>query len=140
VRSTHAGRCEMVAAVAQPATIAPQPAASALGASRQRLTLAAMCIGQAMILLDNTIVNVASPSIQRELGVTPGNLEWVVNAYVLALGSLILVGGTLGDRYGRKRLLLAGLTIFAVFSSPARWRPTTRSSSCSARARASAPR
>jgi EmrB/QacA subfamily drug resistance transporter len=106
----------MVAAVAQPAATAPQPAASGLGASRQRLTLAAMCIGQAMILLDNTIVNVALPSIQHELRVTPGNLEWVVNAYVLALASLILVGGTLGDRYGRKRLFLIGLTVFTVFS------------------------
>jgi EmrB/QacA subfamily drug resistance transporter len=107
----------MVAAVAHEAVIAPHPAAGELGVSRQRLTLAAMCIGQGMILLDNTIVNVALPSIQRELRVTPGNLEWVVNAYVLALASLILVGGTLGDRYGRKRLFLAGLTIFAAFSA-----------------------
>jgi DHA2 family methylenomycin A resistance protein-like MFS transporter len=107
----------MVAAVAQPAATAPQPAASELSASRQHLTLAAVCMGQAMILLDNTIVNVALPSIQRELGVTPSNLEWVVNAYVLALASLILVGGTLGDRYGRKRLFLAGLAIFAFFSA-----------------------
>jgi MFS transporter, DHA2 family, methylenomycin A resistance protein len=107
----------MVASVAHQAAIAPQPVAGELSVSRQRLTLAAMCIGQGMILLDNTIVNVALPSIQRELGVTPGNLEWVVNAYVLALASLILVGGTLGDRYGRRRLFLAGLTIFAVFSA-----------------------
>ena len=76
-----------------------------------------MCIGQGMILLDNTIVNVALPAIQRGLGVTPGNLEWTVNAYVLALASLIILGGTLGDRYGRKRLYLIGLVVFTVFSA-----------------------
>jgi EmrB/QacA subfamily drug resistance transporter len=88
-----------------------------LSARRRRLTLVAMCFGQGMILLDNTIVNVALPSIQRELGVTPSNLEWVVNAYVVALASLILVGGALGDRYGRKRLFLVGLATFTVFSA-----------------------
>jgi EmrB/QacA subfamily drug resistance transporter len=88
-----------------------------LSERRRRLTLVAMCAGQGMILLDNTIVNVALPSIQAGLGVTPGNLEWVVNAYVLALATLILVGGTLGDRYGRKRVYLAGLVVFTAFSA-----------------------
>src|SRR3954452_13997159 len=76
-----------------------------------------MCVAQGMILLDNTIVNVALPSIQRELDAEPGNLIWVVNAYVLALASLIMVGGTLGDRYGRKRVFLVGLAIFTVMSA-----------------------
>jgi MFS transporter, DHA2 family, methylenomycin A resistance protein len=84
---------------------------------RRRLTLVAMCAGQAMILLDNTIVNVALPSIQTGLGVTPGNLEWVVNAYVLAFAALILVGGTLGDRYGRKRVYVAGIVVFTACSA-----------------------
>ena len=88
-----------------------------LDPGRRRLTLVAMCIGQGMILLDNTIVNVALPAIQKGLGVTPGALEWTVNAYVLALASLIIVGGTLGDRYGRKRLYLIGLAIFTIFSA-----------------------
>src|SRR5262245_52439711 len=88
-----------------------------LSERRRRLTLIAMCFGQGMILLDNTIVNVARPSIQSALGVTPSNLEWVVNAYVLALASLILVGGALGDRYGRKRLFLIGLATFTVCSA-----------------------
>ncbi|MGE5785959.1 MAG: MFS transporter [Myxococcales bacterium] len=83
-----------------------------LSARRRVMTLVAMCVAQGMILLDNTIVNVALPSIQRELDVDPGNLIWVVNAYVLALASLIMVGGTLGDRYGRKRLFIVGLAIF----------------------------
>jgi MFS transporter, DHA2 family, methylenomycin A resistance protein len=93
--------------------VAEQP----LSARRRVVTLVAMCVAQGMILLDNTIVNVALPSIQRELDVDPGNLIWVVNAYVLALASLIMVGGTLGDRYGRKRLFLIGLTIFTVMSA-----------------------
>ena len=76
-----------------------------------------MCIGQGMILLDNTIVNVALPSIQRGLRVTPGNLEWTINAYVLALASLIILGGTLGDRYGRRRFYLVGLVGFTVCSA-----------------------
>ena len=86
-------------------------------ARRRRLTLVAMCFGQGMILLDTTIVNVALPSIQAELGATPATLEWVINAYVLALAALILVGGTLGDRFGRKRIYLTGLTIFTVASA-----------------------
>ena len=88
-----------------------------LSARRRVVTLVAMCVAQGMILLDNTIVNVALPSIQRELDVDPGNLIWVVNAYVLALASLIMVGGTLGDRYGRKRVFLVGLAIFTAMSA-----------------------
>ena len=93
------------------------PAPEPLDPARRRLTLVAVCIGQGMILLDNTIVNVALPAIQRGLRVTPGALEWTVNAYVLSLASLIILGGTLGDRYGRKRLYLIGLAIFTVFSA-----------------------
>ena len=76
--------------------------------ARQRWTLAACCCSQFLILLDVTTLNVALPSIQRELGVSSGNLVWVINAYVLPLASLILVAGTLGDRYGRRRVFLAG--------------------------------
>jgi MFS transporter, DHA2 family, methylenomycin A resistance protein len=93
------------------------PSGSDLDDRQRRLTLFVTCIGQGMILLDNTIVNVALPAMQRELRISPGNLEWTVNAYVLALASLILLGGTLGDRYGRKRLFLVGLAIFTVFSA-----------------------
>jgi MFS family permease len=84
---------------------------------RPRLTLVAMCIAQGLILLDVTIVNVALPAIQRDLRVTPGNLEWVISAYTLALATLILVGGALGDRYGRKRIYLLGLTVFTACSA-----------------------
>ena len=85
--------------------------------ARQRWTLLAACFAQFMILLDVTIVNVALPSIQRELDVSTGDLVWTINAYVLPLASLILVGGTLGDRYGRKRIFTLGFVVFTVFSA-----------------------
>ena len=76
-------------------------------------TLFAMCFALFMIMLDNTVVNVALPSIQRSLDITnPENLEWTVNAYVLTFAALILLGGKLGDRFGRKRIFLVGLAIF----------------------------
>jgi MFS transporter, DHA2 family, methylenomycin A resistance protein len=84
--------------------------------SRNRLTLLAMCIGQGMILLDVTIVNVALPSIQRQLHESSGDLEWVVSAYALSLAALIPVSGTLGDRFGRKRFFAAGMVVFALGS------------------------
>ena len=84
---------------------------------RQRWTLVATCFAQFMILLDVTIVNVALPSIQHELDVTPGTLVWTINAYVLPLAAFILVGGTLGDRYGRKRVFTIGFALFTVFSA-----------------------
>ena len=84
--------------------------------ARQRWTLAACCCSQFLILLDVTTLNVALPSIQRELDVSTGNLVWVINAYVLPLASLILVAGTLGDRYGRRRVFLAGFGLFTIFS------------------------
>ena len=84
---------------------------------RQIWTLAAACFSQFMIQLDVTIVNVTLPSIQQALAVGPGRLVWIVDAYVLPLASLILVGGTLGDRLGRKRVFLAGFVAFTVFSA-----------------------
>jgi MFS transporter, DHA2 family, methylenomycin A resistance protein len=80
------------------------------------LTLLAMCVSNFIIQVDVTIVNVALPSIQHGLHTTPGDLEWVISAYALALAALIPVGGALGDRYGRKRIFLGGLTVFALGS------------------------
>ena len=80
-------------------------------------TLFAMCFALFMIMLDNTVVNVALPSIQRSLKTTPQNLEWTVNAYVLSFATLILLGGKLGDRFGRKRMFLVGLLLFTVSSA-----------------------
>src|SRR5215217_8094181 len=107
---------------------------------RRVVTLVAMCVAQGMILLDNTIVNVALPPIQRELDVEPGNLIWIVNAYVLALASFIMVGGTLGDRYGRKRVFVIGLAIFTAMSAACALSPKpTPCSSLLALRRASVP-
>jgi EmrB/QacA subfamily drug resistance transporter len=80
-------------------------------------TLFAMCFALFMIMLDNTIVNVALPSIQRALNPSPANLEWTVNAYVLSFAALILLGGKLGDRFGRKRMFVVGLIIFTAASA-----------------------
>jgi EmrB/QacA subfamily drug resistance transporter len=80
-------------------------------------TLAAMCFGLFMIMLDNTIVNVALPSIQRSLHTTPETLQWTIDAYVLTFAVLILLGGKLGDRFGRKRMFLVGLLIFTLASA-----------------------
>jgi EmrB/QacA subfamily drug resistance transporter len=80
-------------------------------------TLAAMCFGLFMIMLDNTVVNVALPSIQSDLKTTPENLEWTINSYFLSFAALILLGGKLGDRFGRKRIFLVGLAIFTLSSA-----------------------
>jgi EmrB/QacA subfamily drug resistance transporter len=80
-------------------------------------TLAAMCFALFMIMLDNTIVNVALPSIQRSLHTTAETLQWTIDAYVLTFAVLILLGGKLGDRFGRKRMFLIGLGIFTLASA-----------------------
>ena len=97
-------------------------AAAAQG--RKWLTLAAMCFGLFLIMLDNTIVNVALPSIQRQLHASPSTLEWTINAYVLAFAVLIMLGGKLGDRFGRKKMFLVGLTIFTAMSAACALAPT----------------
>jgi MFS transporter, DHA2 family, methylenomycin A resistance protein len=75
-----------------------------------------MCIAQGMILLDITIVNIALPSIERELHESAGSLEWVISAYALSLATLIPLSGTLGDRFGRRRFFVIGMVIFAIGS------------------------
>jgi DHA2 family methylenomycin A resistance protein-like MFS transporter len=75
-----------------------------------------MCIAQGMILLDVTIVNIALPSIQRELHASAGELEWVISGYALSLAALIPLSGSLGDRFGRKRFFAAGMVVFALGS------------------------
>ena len=98
--------------------------AAAPAQGRKWLTLAAMCFGLFLIMLDNTIVNVALPSIQRQLDASPSTLEWTINAYVLAFAVLIMLGGKLGDRFGRKKMFLVGLTIFTAMSAACALAPT----------------
>jgi EmrB/QacA subfamily drug resistance transporter len=103
---------------AQPALLADvdDDAVSARRPQRSRSTLAAMCIATFMIQVDVTIVNVALPRIQADLGLKPGDLVWVISAYALSLAALIPVGGALGDHYGRKRAFLVGMGLFALGS------------------------
>ena len=83
---------------------------------RRQLALWLLCAASLMIILDGTIVTVALPSIQRQLGFSAVSLSWVVNAYLIAFGSLLLLAGRLGDLIGRKRMFLAGLAAFTVAS------------------------
>jgi EmrB/QacA subfamily drug resistance transporter len=78
--------------------------------------LVLVCLAQFMVILDATIVNVALPSIQQDLGLSEANLQWIVNAYTLVFGGFLLLGGRAGDLIGRKRLFLAGLVVFTVAS------------------------
>jgi EmrB/QacA subfamily drug resistance transporter len=85
--------------------------------SRRRwLALVVVCFGQLMIMLDSTIVNVALPSIQHDLSFTQADLTWVVNAYLIAYGSFLLVAGRAGDLIGRKKVFLAGVALFTLAS------------------------
>jgi EmrB/QacA subfamily drug resistance transporter len=81
------------------------------------IVLFTMCFALAMAMLDNTVVNVALPTISRELDAGVSELQWIVDGYVLVFASLLLTGGIAGDRYGRKKIFLAGLAIFTLASA-----------------------
>jgi EmrB/QacA subfamily drug resistance transporter len=83
---------------------------------RRWVALVVVCMGQLMVMLDSTIVNVALPVIQRDLGFTPANLTWVVNSYLIAYGSFLLVAGRAGDLIGRRKIFLAGVFLFTAAS------------------------
>jgi EmrB/QacA subfamily drug resistance transporter len=83
---------------------------------RRWIALAVLCLGQLMMVLDATIVNVALPSIQRELHFTQQNLTWVMNGYLITFGGFLLLAGRLGDLIGRKKVFLAGLVLFTAAS------------------------
>ena len=80
------------------------------------LILVLVCFAQFMVVLDATVVNVALPSIQNDLGLSEANLQWIVNAYTLVFGGFLLLGGRAGDLLGRKRLFLFGIVVFTVAS------------------------
>src|SRR5580700_10926490 len=84
--------------------------------ARRWAILAVLCLSVFLALVDNTIVNVALPSISKQLHATTSNLQWIVDAYSLMFAALLLVGGSLGDRYGRKGALQCGLMGFGAFS------------------------
>src|SRR6202165_2814895 len=85
-------------------------------ARRQGLALALLCIAQFMVVLDFSIVNVALPSMQKDLNFSTQNLQWVVSAYSLTLGGFLLLGGRMADLYGRRLLFILGLTLFSLAS------------------------
>src|SRR5919106_5687674 len=84
--------------------------------ARKWWTLLTTCVAMFMLLLDITIVNVALPDIQRELGASFSDLQWVVDAYALTLASFLLMSGSLGDRLGRRRVFAIGFAVFTVAS------------------------
>src|SRR5580765_3125732 len=83
---------------------------------RRWLALYVLCLGDLMIVLDATIVNLALPSFRTDLAFSQASLAWVVNAYLLTFGGFLLLGGRLGDLYGHRRLFLAGITLFTLAS------------------------
>ena len=91
-----------------------QPAAAS--ERRRWIALGVLCLGQLMMVLDATIVNVALPSIQRELHFSQGNLTWVINGYLVTFGGFLLLAGRMGDLVGRKRVFLTGLVMFTAAS------------------------
>jgi EmrB/QacA subfamily drug resistance transporter len=87
--------------------------------NRKWWTLGAMCLSMFMIMLDSTVVNVALPSIQKDLHTTVDQLEWVVNGYTLSFAALLVTGGRLGDIFGRRLIFMIGVAVFAISSATA---------------------
>ncbi|MER7190232.1 MFS transporter [Streptomyces flaveolus] len=104
-----------MSAVSGPAP-SPAPPASPPEPRTRRLALGVIATGMLMIILDGSIVTVAMPVIQNDLDFTPAGLSWVVNAYLIAFGSLLLLAGRLGDMIGRRRMFLAGIAVFTAAS------------------------
>src|SRR5579859_4917901 len=104
----------------------PQPVGNGLSLSPRRRvwTLVLVSIGLFMVVLDNLVVNVALPSIHREFGASIQALEWTVSAYVLAYAVFLLTGAALGDRWGRRRMFVAGIALFTVAAAGAALAPT----------------
>ena len=92
------------------------PAAASCSKTRGRWILAATILASSMAFIDGTVVNVALPALQTNLNATAADVQWVIESYALLLSALLLVGGSLGDHYGRRRVFLLGVVIFAVAS------------------------
>src|SRR5580700_7466765 len=93
-----------------------EPLGGRAGLERRWWTLIAVCGATFMLLVDVTIVQVALPTIQRHLGASFSDLQWVIDAYALSLAALILTWGSISDRFGRKRVFIAGLSVFTASS------------------------
>ena len=99
-----------------PCNASPATATSATPAAHPRLTLAATILASSLAFIDGSVVNVALPAIGHSLDATAADLQWAVNAYLLPLSALLLLGGAIGDRFGRKRMLVTGIAVFALAS------------------------
>src|ERR1700754_95529 len=88
-----------------------------MSTDRRWISLVVLCTGMLMIILDGTIVNVALHSIQEDLGFSQSSLAWVVNAYLIPFGGLLLLAGRFGDLIGRKRIFVTGLVVFTSASA-----------------------
>src|SRR5688500_18661602 len=95
---------------------ASSPAEVAMGSGPGRWVLAVAVLGSGLAFLDGTVVNVALPEIGRDLDASTSDLQWILNGYLLTLASLILLGGSLGDRHGRRRIFVLGVGLFTVAS------------------------
>src|SRR3981189_411253 len=101
------------------------PAApAALSRRHKRLTLAATILGSSMAFVDGSVVNIAVPTIQQALHANATSTQWIVNAYLLMLGALVLVGGSAADLYGRRRIFLLGIAGFTMASIACGLSPT----------------
>src|SRR6202012_1736454 len=128
-RAARAGAGDAARAAPRPGRMPPgggDPMTAKILAHRHRLvndenskwwTLGAMCFALFMVMLDNTVVNVALPSIQRDLHASIAGLEWTVNAYTLSFAVLLVTGGGLGDLFGPRRMFLFGVVVFAASSA-----------------------
>lgn len=116
VVAAQASPCDALVIHTQPATV-DRPC------RRKRLALAATILGSSMAFIDGSVVNVALPAIQGELGASVAAMQWVVNAYLLFLGSLVLVSGAMGDKLGRRTVFIAGIALFTLASAACGFAP-----------------
>jgi EmrB/QacA subfamily drug resistance transporter len=117
IDTPHAPDTTPVGSTASARAAEGQASAGPDAADRRRwIALAVLCLGQLMMVLDATIVNVALPSIQRDLHFSQGNLTWVMNGYLITFGGFLLLAGRMGDLVGRKKVFLSGLVLFTAAS------------------------
>src|SRR5271170_5422901 len=103
----------------------PTPTPAAVAHPRRWLLLPVLCLSVFLVVVDNTIVNVALPSFARNLHASDADLQWIVDAYSLTFAGLLLAGGGIGDRLGRKGTMQVGLVFFGLFSAAAAFSDST---------------
>ncbi|MFC7469477.1 MFS transporter [Actinomadura keratinilytica] len=121
----------------------PEPAPAPPSSTRRGnpwLTLIAVAFGLFMVALDGSVVSMANPEIGRDLNAGTADLQWVTNSYLLALAAALILGGKLGDRFGRRTYYLIGVAASPSPRSPSAWPGRSRASSPSAPSRASSAR